>query len=203
MPPRPLRAALGGGLAALLVAGCTTLRETQPTHTATEQLLMSHAAEIAAGHLADALPPDGSVWIDDSHFKGDGSDYALGAIQAAFMKRGLVLAPDQKSSHLTVALRMGALSIDQSDTILGLPAGYLPIPGTLSAFPIPEISVYSSNRRIGVAEFSAYAYVTATHQPVAFAGPAAGERKLILKKYLTVFGSGSRVEEPGPPKPKR
>jgi hypothetical protein len=201
--PRPLRAAFAGGLLALALAGCTTLRETQPTHTATEQLLMSHAAEIAASHLADALPPDGSVWIDASHFKGDGSDYALSAIQAAFMKRGLVLAPDQKSSHLTVALRMGALSIDQSDTILGIPAGYLPIPGTLSAFPIPEISVYSSNRRIGVAEFSAFAYVTATHQPVAFAGPVAGERKLILKKYLTVFSSGSRVEEPGPPKPKR
>jgi hypothetical protein len=203
LSPRPLPAALAGGLLLVALTGCTTLRETQPTHTATEQLLLSHAAEIAAGHLADALPPDGSVWIDASHFKGDGSDYALSAIQAAFMRRGLVLAADQKSSHLTVALRMGALSIDQSDTILGIPAGYLPIPGTLSAFPIPEISIYSSNRRIGVAEFSAYAYVTATHQPVAFAGPAPGERKLILKKYLTVFSSGSRVEEPGPTKPKR
>ena len=203
MSRRLLIAALSGGLAAFALSGCTSLRETQPTHTATEELLMSHAAEIAAGHLADALPPDSSVWIDASRFKGDGSDYALSAIEAAFMKHGLILAADQKSSHLTVALRMGALSIDQSDTILGLPAGYLPIPGTLSAFPIPEISVYSSNRRVGVAEFSAYAYVTATHQPVAFAGPVAGERKLILKKYLTVFGSGSRVEEPGPPKPKK
>lgn len=194
---RPLLAALGVGLAAAL-QGCTTLRETQPTHTATEELLMSHAAEIAAGHLAEALPPDGAVWIDDSRFKGDGSDYALSAIQAAFMKRGLVLVPDQRSSHITVALRLGALSIDQSDTVFGFPGGDLPIPGTITALPLPEISLYSSNRRVGVAEFSAYAYVTATRQPVAFAGPAPGERKLILKKYLTVFGSGSRVERPGP-----
>ena len=203
MSRRLLVVALSGGMAALILSGCTTLRETQPAHTATEQLLMSHAAEIAAGHLADALPPDGAVWIDESHFEGYGSEYALSAIEAAFMKRGLILAPSQDRSHVTVALRMGALSIDQSDTVFGIPAGYLPIPGTLSAFPIPEISIYSSNRRVGVAEFSAYAYVTATRQPVAFAGPAPGERKLILKKYLTVFSSGGRVEEPGPRKPKR
>ncbi|MHB8285405.1 MAG: DUF6655 family protein [Caulobacteraceae bacterium] len=186
-------------LAALVLSGCTTLHETQPAQSATQQLLTSHAAELAATKLAEALPADGSVYIDASHFKGDGFDYALEAIQAALIKHGMVLVADQKTSHITVALRMGALSIDQADTVFGLPAGDLPIPGTVTAFPIPELSVYSVNKRIGKAEFSAYAYDTKTGAPVAFSGPAGGEEKLVFKRYLTVFHRGSRLEEPGPP----
>lgn len=201
MTSTPLAIALCGGAIALALGGCTTLHETQPAQSATQQLLTSHAAEIAAAKLAEALPPDSSVFVDATHFKGDGSDYALEAIQAALLKRGLILVPDKKTSHITVALRMGALSIDQSDTIWGLPAGELPIPGTLTAFPIPEISVYSVNKRLGKAEFSAYAYVTKTGQPVAFAGPVGGEEKLIFKKYLTVFHRGHRLEKAGPPRP--
>jgi hypothetical protein len=200
MPRRFVAAAVFGALVPLMSA-CTTFRETQPAHTATEQLLTSHAAEIAAQKLAAALPPSAAVYLDVSHFKGDGSDYALSAIDDAFLKRGLFLVADRKASKVTVELRMGALSIDQQDTVFGLPATTLPIPGTVTAFPIPEISFYSAARRTGVAEFSAFAYDSATGAPIAFTGPVAGERKLVQRHILTVFGFGQRVEPPGPPPP--
>ena len=180
-----------------LVAACTTYRETTPAHTATEELLTSHAAEMAADRLAARLPPSSAVYVDATHFKGDGSDYALATIEAALLRHGMVLTPDQKASKLTVVLRMGALSIDQHDTILGIPGGYLPIPGTLTAFPIPELSLYSSNVRVGKAEFAAAVYNTATLAPVAFVGPVGGARKLVQKRYLTVFSRGGRLEEAG------
>ncbi|MGC1302016.1 MAG: DUF6655 family protein [Caulobacteraceae bacterium] len=192
-------AATGGALILPLASGCTTYRETQPAHTATEQLLTNHAAEIAAEKLAGALPPQSAVFLDLSHFKGDNADYAISAIDDAFAHRGIILVADKKTSKLTVELRMGALSIDQEDTVFGLPATTLPIPGTLTAFPIPEISFYSAAHRTGVAEFSAFAYDTATGAPVAFTGPVAGQRKLVQRHILTVFGFGSRVEPPGPP----
>jgi hypothetical protein len=147
-------------------------------------------------------PSAAAVWtgkIDVSHFKGDGSDYAISAINAAFLKRGLILVADRKTSKVTVELRMGALSIDQQDTVFGLPATTLPIPGTVTAFPIPEISFYSAARRTGVAEFSAFAYDSTSGAPIAFAGPVGGERKLVQRHILTVFGFGQRVEPPGPP----
>jgi hypothetical protein len=188
--------AIGSAGALLAVAGCTTYHETQPPQSATQQLLESHAAEIAADRLAESLPPVPSVFVDATHFKGDGSDYALAAIEAALLRRGMILTPNQKTSKITLALRMGALSVDQKDTVLGLPAGTLPIPGTVASFPIPEISLYSTYLRVGRAEFAAVAYDTATGAPIAFSGPAGGERRLVQHRYLTFFGSGRRLEEP-------
>jgi hypothetical protein len=188
--------AIGSAAIMLVVAGCVTYRETAPPQSATQQLLESHAAEIAADRLAAGLPPAFPVFVDATHFKGDGSDYALAAIEAALLRRGMILTPNQKGSKITLALRMGALSVDQKDTVLGLPAGTLPIPGTVAAFPIPEISLYSTNQRVGKAEFSAVAYDTATGAPIAFSGPAGGERRLVQHRYLTFFGSGRRLEAP-------
>jgi hypothetical protein len=196
---RLVTAAASGALLLPLISACTTYRETQPGHTATEELLTSHAAEIAAEKLAAALPAQSAVFLDLSHFKGDGSDYAISAINAAFLRRGLILVADKKTSKVTIELRMGALSIDQQDTVFGLPATTLPIPGTVTAFPIPEISFYSAAHRTGVAEFSAFAYDSGTGAPITFAGPVAGQRKLVQRHILTVFAFGSRVEPPGPP----
>ena len=184
-------------VAVLGLGGCTTLRETQPAHTATEQLLMSHAAEIAATRLAAALPERGAVFLDATRVKGDGSDYAVAAARAALVKRGLTLVGDAKDSDLTVELRMGALSIDQTDVVFGLPAGYIPLPGTVQAFPIPELSLYSNKLRRGVAEFAALAYETKTRRAVASIGPTGGERDLRERKILTVFKFGSRLERAG------
>ena len=182
---------------ALALGGCTTLRETQPTHTATEELLMSHAAEIAAGKLALGLPHGSQVFVDASRVKGDGSNYAVSAVRAAFLRQGLELVADKAKSAITVELRMGALSVDQRDVVFGLPEGFIPIPGTVSAFPIPEISVYSENLRRGVAEFAAFAYDTRTRAPLAFVGPVGGERNLVQKRYFTLFKRGARLEAPG------
>lgn len=183
----------GGGL----LAGCTTLRETQPAHTATEELLVSHASEIAAAKLAAALPASSAVFVDAINFRGEHTDYALSAIRAALVARGMTLVESRDASAVVVEVRAGALSIDQTDTVLGIPAGYLPIPGTLSAFPIPEISVYSDNLRRGVAEFAAFAYDTRTRAPIAAAGPTGGERDLRQRRVLTVFSWGARLERAG------
>lgn len=181
-----------GGLAA-----CTTLRETQPAHSATEQLLMSHAAELAAAKLAAALPDRGAVFLDSTRVKGDGADYATAAVRAALLARGLTLTPAAAESGLTVELRMGAMSIDQTDTVFGLPAGFIPLPGTVQAFPIPEISIYSNKLRRGVAEFAALAYETGSRRVVAAVAPVGGERNLRERKVLTVFKFGERLERAG------
>ncbi len=195
----PALAALS--LAGLALSGCETIRETQPPQTATQQLLLSHAAEIAAQGLAAAMPTPGEVFVDATHFKGDGSDYALSAIRSALLQRGLTLIDDKTKAQTILEVRMGALSIDQTDTVFGLPAGFIPIPGTLSAFPVPELSLYSHASRAGKAEFSAFAYDAKTGRPIAFLGPAGGTRDLTQTSILTLFTFGSRTEKAGPPPP--
>jgi hypothetical protein len=190
----------------LLLTGCTVVRETQPLHTATEELLVSHATEIAADKLAAALPSGRRAYVDDLHLKGEGADYAVSAIRAACLRHGLLLAPDRASSDIVVEVRMGAASIDSRDTVLGIPAVAVAIPGTLTAVPVPELSAYSKAMRKGTVELAAFAYDARTGQPVAFIGPTGGERLIQETKILTIFGSGSRVERPGavrPDAPKR
>jgi hypothetical protein len=199
-PYRPLAALC------LVLTGCTVVRETQPIHTATEELLVSHATEIAADKLAAALPSGRRAYVDDQHLRGEDADYAVSAIRAACLKHGLLLAPDKASSDIVVEVRMGAASIDSKDTVLGIPAVAVAVPGTLTALPIPELSAYSKARRKGTVELAAFAYDAHTGRPVAFVGPTGGERLLEETKILTIFGSGSRVEQPGavtPESPKR
>ena len=188
------------------MTGCSVVRETLPVHTATEELLVSHAAEIAAEKLAGALPTGRRAFVDDQHLRGDRSSYAISAIRAACLKHGLLLAPDRASSDIVVEVRMGAASIDSKDTVLGIPAVAVAIPGTLTAIPIPELSAYSRARRKGTVELAAFAYDTHTGQAIAFVGPTGGERLIEESRVLTIFGSGSRVEQPGavtPDMPKR
>jgi hypothetical protein len=158
---------------------------------------MSHAAEMAAGKLAALRPGGARAFVDDSHFKGDGADYAVAAIRAALLQRGLILVGARPESQIVIEPRLGALSIDQKDVILGLPAISLPVPGTLTAVALPELSLYSQTNRKGVAEFAAIAYDTQSGHPIAIAGPVGGERLLRQTRVLTVFGSGGREEAPG------
>jgi hypothetical protein len=190
----------------LLLSACTVVRETQPMHTATEELLVSHATEIAADKLAAALPSGRRAYVDDLHLKGEDADYAVSAIRAACLRHGLLLAPDKASSDIVIEVRMGAASIDSKDTVLGIPALAVAVPGTLTALPVPELSAYSKAMRKGTVELAAFAYDAHTGQPVAFIGPTGGERVLQETKILSIFGSGSRVEQPGavtPDQPKR
>ena len=181
----------------VLLTGCTVVRETLPAHTATEELLVSHATEIAAEKLAAALPSGRRAFVDDQHLKGDGADYAVSAIRAACLRHGLMLAPDKASSDIVVEVRMGAASVDSQETVLGLPSVAVAIPGTLTAIPIPELSAYSHARRAGAVELAAFAYDARTGQAVAFVGPTGGKRIIEQTHVLTVFGEGSREEPPG------
>lgn len=194
-PYRPLAALC------LLLTGCTSVRETQPPHTATEQLLVSHATEIAADGLAAVLPIGRKAFVDNTYMKGDGADYAISAIRAACLRHGLLLAPDKATSDLVVEVRMGADSVDSRDTVLGIPSVNLVIPGTLTAVPVPELSVYSHHQRKGATELSAFAYDTRTGRALAFIGPVAGQQDLEESKIISIFGSGSLEEPPGKPPP--
>src|SRR5215469_13458873 len=93
-------------LAALLVAalsGCTTVRDTLPPRSATEQLLISNAADRAAAQLTVGLKPGTKVFLDSSGFEGYDAKYAIGAITEQVLLRGGRLFPDRKNADVVVA----------------------------------------------------------------------------------------------------
>lgn len=190
-------------LAALLplvaLSACATALETSPARTATEQLLVSHAAERAASQFSLALPKGAKVFLDTTYFRGEGSDYAASTIREALISRGSTLVPTRDASDVVVEIRLGALSIDNMQRIVGIPRLTLPISETFTVVTIPELSIYSRRDRTGVAEFSAFAYDTRTGAPLALGARVAGAAKIRSHTLMMVLPLGQQEVRPGDP----
>jgi hypothetical protein len=138
--------------------GCSITRESNPPRTATEQLLISTAAERAAGQMIAPFPAGTKVFVDAQYFEGLDSKYTIGAIRDQLLKDGAMLVADRGSADLVVEIRSGAQSIDDGSTLIGIPATELPIPLSASSFKIPEVALFKKAQRIGTAKVAMTGY---------------------------------------------
>ncbi len=145
------------GLIGLSLAGCTTIRNTDTQRTATEQLLISVAADKAAKSLTLNIPKGNRVFVDASNFEGYDSKYAIGAIRDHLLQQNLALSNDKGNADTIVEIRSGALSVDDRSTLIGIPQLNLPIPLAGQA-SIPEIALYKRETQQGIAKFAATSY---------------------------------------------
>jgi hypothetical protein len=117
----------------LAVGACTTVRETNPPRTATEELLISTAADRAADRLSPAIPNGTKVFVDATYLDGTDAKYATATMRDRLLKLGAHLVVDRKSADMVVELRAGSLSIDEHSFLIGIPSFAVPVPlaGTL------------------------------------------------------------------------
>ncbi|WP_448208438.1 DUF6655 family protein [Azospirillum sp. sgz302134] len=169
-------------VAAALATACTDVKESLPSRTATEQLLISSAADNAAGKLKLDLSAEKKAFVDVSNFDGPDARYAASAIKESFLRQGLRLTSDKGDADTIIEIRLGALSVDQSKTVLGIPAITLP-----GAVTLPEASVYSSTENQAVAKFSAFAYDNKSGALVASTEPAYGLSGERSYRAMSVF----------------
>ena len=156
-----------------LVAGCTITRDTLPQRSATEQLMISAAADRAAAELTVKLKPDSKVFLDSTNFEGYDSKYAIGAITEQVLEHGARLMPERKDANVVVAIRSGALSINETNHLVGVPAISVPVPFA-GTFTIPEMALFSRHQYQGVAKFAATAYDANTGEIIGTSGPRYG-----------------------------
>lgn len=168
-------------MTAVVISGCTTVRQTDPPRTATEQLLLSTAADRAIGYVNLAEFAQKKVFLDGTYYDSYDSKYVLGAIRDALSRVGALLAPDAKSSEITIEARNGALSTDDKTYLLGVPTIGVPIPlaGTVS---IPEIALYKSQKQYSTAKFALLAYATQSREHVYSSG------SMVEKAHDNYFG---------------
>ncbi|MEQ8349666.1 MAG: hypothetical protein RIB84_09435 [Sneathiellaceae bacterium] len=172
--PKALRMAPLCLLAAgLILAGCSTARKTHPERTATEELLISKAADAAAERLSLPIPRGAKVHIEAANFEDPDGKYAVGAIRDRLLQDGARLARDKDDADVLVAIRSGALSIDDSESVLGIPEFDLPIP-LAGTFTFPGLAVYSDKERKGVAKFVATATDNRDGRLIGTTGPQFG-----------------------------
>jgi len=194
-----LRSALLFLLVALGLGACSTERETSPARTATEQLLISSAADRAATKLALAIPPDKKVFVDAGYFDGTDSKYAVAAIRDSLLKQGVALVDKREAADAVVEPRAGALSIDESETLVGLRSFDVPIP-LAGPLTLPEIALFKRTERKGVARFAATSYGTKDGRLIASADPKSGyshKKEWVVLLFITWWTDDLPDEDKG------
>jgi hypothetical protein len=141
-----------------VLGACTTRVQSNPSRTATEQLLISIAADRAAEKLAIDLRAGNRVFLDTSHFEGTDSAYAISAIRAALLKKGAALVENRQQADVVAEVRSGALSTDENSMLIGVPAFSVPVPLAAGTFPFPEVALYKDAEQKGVAKFAVATY---------------------------------------------
>jgi hypothetical protein len=183
MPPR-LFAVLA---AAALLAGCTAQRVSEPLRTATEQLLISSAADRAAAQLTLDIPKDTRVFVDRQYFQGYDDGYAVNAIRAQLLRQGLALVDDRAKADAIVTVASGALSTDQKSLLIGIPQLTLPFLPIGNSVTVPEISLFKSAQDKATAKFVATGYDAKTGKVISITDPRYGFSHLTNHTVLLFF----------------
>ncbi|HKU99705.1 MAG TPA: DUF6655 family protein [Vineibacter sp.] len=135
------------------LAGCASVKTSAPSRTATEQELISVAADRAAEGLAKSVRVNGRAYLDTVYFEAVDGKYAISTIRNALLRNGVRLIDERSRADCIIEVRAGALSIDEKDFLLGVPD-----PRTVRSPGSTALPLYRSNMRKGVAKFSAFTY---------------------------------------------
>ena len=143
------------------LTGCTIDRETSPQRTATEQLMLSTAADRAAEQLTFGMPEGTKVFVDSTNFDAYDGKYAIAKIRSRVLESGANLVNEKEQADAILEIRSGALSTDDHTFIVGIPSFQVPIPfaGELT---FPELALFKKGAEKGVAKFAAVGYDTKT-----------------------------------------
>ncbi len=194
-----MRVALILLLLVLPLGGCITDRVTNPPRTATDQLLVSSAADRAADQLRVMLPRGTHIFMDVHNFtgaNGDDAKYAEAAIEDRLLSQGLAIMPDAKSADVIVALRSGALATNSHKILVGIPSLPIPIPFAGTVVQTPEVAVFSWDAQKGIAKFAATSYGAHDGALRSRTGSVIGVAKHDKKVVLLLFGSSRNSLEP-------
>jgi hypothetical protein len=162
--------------AIVLMAGCTTTRNTSPAQSAKAELLIATAADRAAAALAAQVPPNLAGWIDRSGMlvKDDRNDaYALAAIEDALLRHGVRLVADRPKADAVILPRAGDLSTDERQSLFGIPPLPVPVAGA-ALTTLPPLALYQENEAKGIAKFAASVYDPKTGKLIVSTDPAYG-----------------------------
>jgi hypothetical protein len=176
--------------------GCATIRVTDTPRTADEEFLLTQAASRAVARLSlDALRGR-SVWLtteyafsttrpfeqsfltDEVRSPQFENSYLVAELRSRLLEIGARLAGARDKSDIVLEVRTGALAVNRSDYLLGIPA--LALGGTAStslnnlAVATPNLALYQNIKQDGYASVAVVGYWRNTGEVVVNSGPFVG-----------------------------
>jgi len=182
-------------LAACALGACTTIRESSPQRTATEELLISTAVDRAIAQVNLKVPQGTKVFLNADQLDGDDGKYAAGEMKDRLLRNGAHLVDDKGKADAVVEIRAGAMSIDEKQTLVGIDTFDAPIPFAGQAAKIPQIAFYKDRVRQGVAKIAAFGYSASDGKLIDITGPQFGYSHL-YERTIPVFFTWRSTDMP-------
>ena len=192
-----IRVVLIAATAAL--AACSSARESEPGRTATEQLLFSVAAERAVDQLTLDIPVDAKVFVDPAYVEGTDSKYLLSTIRNRVLQRGAALVDGKDRADIVLEPRIGAISVDRGQTLVGTPRFDIPIPAA-GDMTFPQLAIFKSDTQQGVIKVAATSYDPKSGKLIQDLDPVYGFSHKTEKVALFLFSWSANDLMPTPEK---
>jgi len=153
------------GLICIFFAGCKSPSITEPKRSAIEQLLLSTAVDNAL--KAQEIPEvrGKKVFVSEAYLESYDSRYVAGTVRALLSENGAHLVSEAGAAEIIVESRSGALGIDSSNTLVGLPSIPIIIP-TAGTIALPNFALYGAEKADSVAKVALLAYQANNGAPV-------------------------------------
>jgi hypothetical protein len=183
-----MRGIIAVAACSLTLVGCAIYRKTETSRSASEEMLLSSAADHAAEAIGRSMPRDSKLYFDTSEFTATDDKYAIGAIRDALLRHGNRLVDKRSDAAVVVEIRSGALATDDRETLVGIPSISIPLPLTATAIETPKIALYDKFSQFGVAKFAATATDATSGALVASSTPQYGFAHRTKYILLFIFG---------------
>ncbi len=201
-----LWSAAAAGLTLGGVNGCTTLRVTDPDHTADELYLMNVASYKAVAQLSVTALRDRKVYLDSTYLSAsiapqpsnqqaavrtDEQSYLVGELRAKLLLGGVRLTRRMEDAEIVLEVRSQGISNNHLEFLLGVPASSVGgiFTGGIAA-QTPELSIIKTTTQQGYSSVAFIAYWQDTGEVVAASGPFVGRTR---RQDYWFFGYGPRT----------
>jgi hypothetical protein len=159
---------------------------TEPSRSGIEQLLLSQAVDDALAKVEVPQLEGRKVFLADNYYESYDSDYVLGTIRAVLSEAGAHLVANADTAEIIVEARSGALGVDSSSSLFGVPSIPLVIPAA-GSIKIPDLALYKSEKADSVGKLAILAYEAESGKPVFSSEPLVGKAHFHHYRVLFLF----------------
>ncbi|QDV38792.1 DUF6655 family protein [Tautonia plasticadhaerens] len=154
-PPTILAAML---LAAGLGSGCGSIRMSDTSRTATEQLLLTQAWDTAIGAVDFGPLVGPPVFLDTENLSGVDTGWMTYRIRESMARQGVILVDDREEAVCVVEAGAAVYGTDSSSCLIGMPSnGIVASAAGARGLELPEVALAKKTEQYGVSRLAMFA----------------------------------------------